>query len=326
MKNQGPQTENPADYPPITVIIPAYCAETKIQSVLEGIPDYVNTIIVVDDCSPDQTAAIVNQQRLVDPRIVLVQHPQNQGVGGAMITGYTTALEAQVEIIIKMDSDGQMDPAFIPTLIAPLVRNEADFTKGNRFLHEKALRQMPWIRRIGNLGLSFLTKLASGYWNIFDPTNGFTAIRADALRILNLERLAKRYFFETSLLIELGFQRLVIRDVYIPALYQNENSSLSVTRSLLEFPPRLLVGMFRRIIYLYFIRDFTALTIFLIFGLVNVLFGSLWGAYYWWKSSVTGIAASTGTVMIAILPLTLGLQLLLQVIVMDIQNTPDRKN
>jgi len=170
-----------------------------------------------------------------------------------------------------------------------------------------------------------MTKLASGYWNIFDPTNGFTAIKASVIIMLNFERISKRYFFETSMIIELGIQRMVIRDIYIPAIYGNERSSLSEVSTLFEFPPKLLRGMLRRFIYLYFIRDFTAITIFLLFGMINVIFGSLWGAYHWWKSAYYGIDASTGTVMIAILPLMMGMQFLLQAIVMDIQNIPDQK-
>jgi dolichol-phosphate mannosyltransferase len=186
------------------------------------------------------------------------------------------------------------------------------------------LRHMPYIRRMGNLGLSFLTKVASGYWNIFDPTNGYTAIGANALRSLNFERLSKRYFFETSMLLELGLQRMVVKDIYIPAIYGDESSKLSNLKALFEFPPKLFLGMLRRIIFLYFIRDLTAVSIFSIAGIVSVIFGSLWGIYHWWRSSVTGVEASTGTVMIAILPLILGIQFLLQAVGMDIQNTPQK--
>jgi hypothetical protein len=169
-----------------------------------------------------------------------------------------------------------------------------------------------------------LTKAASGYWNIFDPTNGYTAIGADALRALEFGRLSRRYFFETSMLLELGLQRLVVKDVYIPAIYGNEKSALSPAKSLFQFPPRLLRGMLRRIFYLYFLRDFTAVTVFLLAGGISVVFGALWGAYHWWKSSQLQVPASTGTVMIAILPLIMGLQFLLQAVVMDIQNTPEK--
>lgn len=309
----------------IFVVIPAYRAEATLPVVLQRIPERVSGIIVVDDCSPNSTVQVVEQCQRADARIILLRHAENQGVGGAMQTGYRAALELGAEIMVKMDSDSQMDPAYLDKLLAPLLAGEADYTKGNRFLHETALAKMPYLRRIGNLGLSFLTKAASGYWNIFDPTNGYTAISAEAARQLNFDRLSKRFFFETSMLLELGLQRLVVQDVYIPALYGNEKSSLSISKSLFEFPPRLLRGMLRRILYFYFIRDFSAVTVFLLAGWTSILFGAAWGGYHWWKSSQLQVAASTGTVMIAILPLIIGLQFLLQAVVMDIQNTPEKK-
>jgi len=311
--------------PKIFVIIPAFRAESTLPAVLQGMPQRVHTVIVVEDATPDSTAAVAEACRLADPRITLLRHEANQGVGGAMQTGYRAALELGAEVMVKMDSDGQMDPAYLDQLIAPILSGEADYAKGNRFLHEKALAQMPYLRRIGNLGLSFLTKAASGYWNIFDPTNGYTAISAEAVRELNFERLSRRYFFETSMLLELGLQRLAVKDVYIPAVYGDEKSSLSISKSLFEFPPRLLRGMLRRILFFYFIRDFSAVTVFLLAGWINVLFGVIWGGYHWWKSSQLQVAASTGTVMIAILPLIIGLQFLLQAVVMDIQNTPEKR-
>lgn len=308
----------------IFVVIPAYRADATIEHVLSGIPDFVDSVLVVDDCSPDQTASLVEQYRQHDPRVLLLRHKQNQGVGGAMLTGYQIALEMGAEIIVKLDSDGQMDPAFIQKLIKPIVSGSSDYTKGNRFLHEKELIRMPYIRRIGNLGMSFLTKIASGYWNIFDPSNGYTAVSAEVLKQINFDRIARRYFFETSMLLELGLQRMIVQDISIPAIYGNEISSLSIWKTLFEFPPRLLGGTLRRITYLYFIRDFTAISLFLIIGNFSIIFGALWGIYHWWLSSVSGVEASTGTVMIAILPLILGIQFLIQAVVMDIQNIPDK--
>ena len=306
----------------ICVVIPAYNAENTIEDVLSGIPDFIDTIIIVNDCSQDNTSRVVETCQERDARVILLRHEQNLGVGGAMQSGYLLALEKEARIIVKLDSDGQMDPAFLQQLIEPVLSGEADYTKGNRFLHEKELMSMPYIRRIGNLGLSFLTKAASGYWNIFDPTNGYTAINARALKSLSFDRLANRFFFETSMLLELGLQRMVVKDVFIPANYGIERSYLSAWKSLFEFPPRLFRGMLRRIAYFYFIRDFTAITVFLVMGIGSVLFGSIWGLYEWVRSAILGVAASTGTVMIAVLPFILGVQFVLQAIVMDIQNTP----
>jgi len=310
----------------ICVVIPAYLAEHTIEKVLNGIPDYVSSIIVVDDASPDTTGKIVLQCQSGDKRITLLTHPENQGVGGAVKTGYQLALEKEAGIIVKMDSDDQMDPSFLPSLLTPILAGEADFTKGNRFTHQKELMKMPWVRRIGNLGLSFLTKAASGYWNIFDPTNGYTAISRDALSLLEMEKLAQRYYFEISLLQELGRHRLVVEDIFIPAKYNQEVSSLSPGKLLLEFPQLILTATIKRILYLYFVRDFTAASLFIITGVIGILFGIIWGGVFWIRSVIIDVPATTGTVMISVLPLIIGLQLLLQAIVMDIQNIPTRKS
>jgi hypothetical protein len=175
---------------------------------------------------------------------------------------------------------------------------------------------------VGNIGLSFLAKLASGYWSIFDPTNGYLALHAAVFPLLDRSRISQRFFFEHSLLLELGLQRAVVRDVYMPARYDDKVSHLSEWRSLLGFPPRLLRGLMRRVILLYFVRDFTAVSLFLLAGLAETAFGLAWGAYHWSLSARTGVPATTGTVMLAVLPLIVGIQQLLQSLVMDIQNEP----
>jgi glycosyltransferase involved in cell wall biosynthesis len=304
----------------IGVVIPAFRAEKHILTVLAGIPRFVSFIIVVDDCSPDHTAELV--RTCADPRIYLVSEEKNRGVGGAVLSGYHKAMELGAEIIVKMDSDGQMDPAYIIPLIAPILMDQADYTKGNRFLHADELKSMPVLRRLGNAGLSFLTKAASGYWNIFDPTNGYTAIHASIIPTLNLNRLHRRFFFESSMLMELGMLRAVIRDIYIPAKYHDEVSSLSEWKALFEFPPRLLAGFLRRLLIQYFVRDFGIFSMLLVLGLSFITFGLLFGIYHWYLSSITATIASTGTVMIAVLSLILGCQLLIQCIAVDIQNIP----
>jgi hypothetical protein len=219
-----------------------------------------------------------------------------------------------------MDGDGQMDPARLPTLVDPIRRGEADYVKGNRFVHTRELMQMPMLRRLGNIGLSFMTKLASGYWAIFDPSNGYIAIHSVVAQLLDPERIHKRFFFENSILIELGLHQAVARDVYIPARYGDETSTLSERRVFFEFPPLLFKGFLRRLAIQYFVRDFNAVSLFAIAGIFAMLFGLVWGGYQWTLSATHGIPASTGTVMIAVLPLILGVQLLLQALVMDVQN------
>jgi glycosyltransferase involved in cell wall biosynthesis len=304
----------------VAIVIPMYRVAPYIQQVIAGIPDWVSWIIAVDDASPDDSAQKVRE--LTDPRIVLVQHTVNQGVGGATLTGFCKAVEVGARVAVKLDGDGQMNTSYLWKMVEPLLAGQADYTKGNRFFHVVDIGQMPIVRRVGNLGLSFLTKVASGYWNVFDPTNGYIAISLDSLGSLDLPHVHKRYFFESSMLIELNLARAVIFEVPMPARYNGEVSSLSIRRTLLEFPVQLVKGLFRRIWLQYFVLDFSLGSLFMVFGVLMGIFGTIWGLYFWNKSIVTGIPASTGTVMIAVLPVILGFQLLLQSVAYDIQNVP----
>jgi dolichol-phosphate mannosyltransferase len=309
----------PIELPKVAVVIPAYRAARTIENVIAGIPSFVMNIVVVDDASPDETADVV--RRSGDPRVELLAHERNEGVGGAVMTGYKRALELGAEIIAKMDADGQMDPDYLLQLITPIVIGEADYTKGNRFLHERELQSMPGRRRVGNAGLSFMTKLASGYWSVFDPTNGYTALHASVIPLLTEASVAKRFFFESSMLLNLSLLRAVVRDVYIPARY-GEGSHLSESRAAVQFPFQLLRGFLRRVRLHYFVRDFTAVSLYIVFGLVLTLFGAIWGTWHFAISAQSGIPATTGTVMIAVLPLIVGVQLLLQAVTLDIQSAP----
>jgi glycosyltransferase involved in cell wall biosynthesis len=304
----------------VGIVIPAYKVEGQIEAVLTGIPAWVTSIVVVEDKSPDKTAERVASVN--DPRITLVRHEVNQGVGGAMCTGFRKALELGVDVVVKMDGDDQMDPAYLPQLVEPLVHGQADFTKGNRYSSTPSLKQMPIVRILGNAGLTFLVKLSSGYWNIFDPANGFVAIRAEVLRRIGLERLPKRYFFESGFLIELGKLRAVIKDVPIDARYGDERSNLSVVHTLFTFPPRLMWGLFRRLFWRYFVHDFAALSVFVLLGVPLIVWGVLYGSVVWWKALSTGQDATAGQVMICAMPILLGVQFLSQAVVLDIQSVP----
>lgn len=306
----------------IAVVIPAYRVERDIQAVLRGIPSYVRAIIVVDDASPDSTADLVTASAKKDKRIRLIRHEQNQGVGGAMLTGFRKALELGAQIVVKVDGDGQMDPARIPALITPLIEGSADYAKGNRFRDFHALQQMPVIRRIGNLGLSFLTKAATGYWNLFDPTNGYFAIRADVLAQVPLEKIDKGYFFETSMLSHLYLLDAFVMDVTIPARYGNETSSLSIRRVLFQFPFKLARTLLRRIVLKYFIFDFSMISIYFATGVPLLLFGLIFGVTKWIQYAKLGIAAPTGTVILPTLAVILGIQILLSAIEIDLYAAP----
>ena len=306
----------------LAIVIPAYRTEKEILSVLQGIPAFIRHIIVVDDASPDSSADLVTAAAKRNKRITLVRHERNQGVGGAMVTGFKKALELGAEVVIKLDGDGQMDPQYIPALITPLLEGEADYTKGNRFRDFGALRQMPFVRRIGNLGLSFLTKAATGYWNIFDPTNGYFAIRAEVLAQLPLDHVDKGYYFETSMLSRLYLLDAFVQDVTIPARYRNEVSSLSINRVLFEFPFKLMRTLTRRIILKYFIFDFSMMSIYLLAGIPLLLFGLIFGITKWIQYAELGIAAPTGTVILPTLSVILAIQILLSAIEIDLNATP----
>jgi dolichol-phosphate mannosyltransferase len=275
---------------------------------------------VVADASRDDTAARLEAAR--DPRVVLVRRAVNGGVGAATKDGYRRALALGADVVVKMDGDDQMDPAQLGPLVAPLLRGEADYAKGNRFGSRDALRPMPWVRRAGNLGLSFLTKVASGYWTVFDPTNGYTAIRREALEALDLDRVADRYFFEISMLAELNLAGAVVRDVFMPARYADEKSSLSVPRTLVGFPPRLAAAALRRLWIRHFLQDFTPVSLFLVAAAPLVTLGAYLGASYWARSVATGVPTTAGQVMLSVLPLLAGLQLALQAAMLDIASVP----
>ena len=306
----------------IAVVIPSFKTENEIVSVLNGIPSFVRHIIVVDDASPDSSADLVAAAAKRNRRVLLICHEANQGVGGAMVTGFKKALELGAEIVIKLDGDGQMDPQYIPALITPLIAGEADYAKGNRFRDFASLQQMPLIRRVGNLGLSFLTKAATGYWNIFDPTNGYFAIRTELLKQLPLDKIDKSYYFETSMLSRLYLLGAVVQDVTIPARYRNEISSLSIRRVLFEFPYKLVNTFFRRMILRYFIFDFSMMSIYLLTGIPLLLFGLIFGTIKWIQYAKIGIPAPTGTVILPTLAVILAIQILLSAIEIDLHATP----
>ncbi len=239
-----------------------------------------------------------------------------------MLSGYREALKRGATVVAKMDADDQMDPRFLPRLVEPIFQGRADYVKGNRFLHLRDLRQMPWLRRIGNFFLSLLTKLASGYWNIFDPTNGYTAIHSALIPLLLEGRISRGFFFESSVLIELGLHRAVVKDVYIPARYPGGGSHLSELRAVISFPPRLLYGFGRRLWVQYIVRDFGIVSLLGFLGASLLLSGLAFGGYHWYQSSLAARTTPTGTVMIAALLVIFGVQSLFQALLLDVQNVP----
>jgi len=306
----------------IVVVAPAYNEESHIDGFLRSVPPYVKWVVVVDDASTDRTGQIVEEVGRHDSRIILVRHERNQGVGGAMVTGFAKALDLNAQIVAKMDGDGQMCWSDLPDLLRPLVLGEADYAKGNRFRDFRALAKMPVLRRAGNMALSFLTKAAVGYWNLFDPCNGFVAIRGEVLAELPLVKIDRSFFFETSMLARLYLLGAVVRDVPMPARYGVELSSLSIWRTLNQFPPRLLYCFIRRVLLKNFLYDFTMESVYLLTGVPLLVAGVLYGVSKWIHFTALGIGAPTGTVVIPAMMIILGFQLLLSAIGEDVRGIP----
>lgn len=305
----------------VAVVIPCYKVKDHILAVIGRIGPIAKRIYVVDDRCPDDSGRFV-LARCTDPRVEVIFNEINQGVGGATMAGYRRALVDGADIIVKLDGDGQMDPAAIPSLIRPIERGVADYTKGNRFYSFENLERMPVLRRIGNTGLSFITKVSSGYWDVMDPTNGYTAIHAGALSLLPLSKIERRYFFESDMLFRLNTIRAVVREVPMKAIYGEEKSNLSILKVLREFPAKHLSRFLKRIGYNYILRDFNVCTIELFSGLALLLFGVGIGSYTWYRSWLAQVGTPTGTIMLAVLPIMVGVQLLLAAISFDVANVP----
>lgn len=211
----------PSSAPEIAVVIPCYQVGARVLDVVARIGPEVGWIYIVDDACPRHTGRLVEQE-CTDARVQVLYHQVNLGVGGAVLTGYRAALASPAMVVVKLDGDGQMDPALIARLVAPILRGRADYSKGNRFHHVGDVASMPAIRLIGNAALSFLTKLSSGYWQLFDPTNGFTSIHRSVLAELDFDRIANRYFFESDMLYHLNQLRAVVAEMPMRACYQDE--------------------------------------------------------------------------------------------------------
>jgi dolichol-phosphate mannosyltransferase len=307
----------------IAVIIPCYHVKDQILRVVRGIGPEVGKIYVVDDACPEGSGKYVKES-ISDPRVSVIIHPKNTGVGGAMKTGYRKAMEDHADIIVKLDGDGQMNPLLIRKIVEPIRNKQADYVKGNRFYDLGNLRKMPGTRRFGNAILSFINKMVSGYWNIMDPTNGYTAISATALKNLPLEKVDNRFFFEQDMLFRLNTIRAVVMDYPMNAEYDQENSNLKIWKVMFSFPLKYLNRFFKRIFYSYFLRDFNVGSLELILAFLFMGFGIIFGSIKWTHSIATAQPATAGTVILAGLPVILGFQAFLSFLHFDLTNIPQK--
>jgi dolichol-phosphate mannosyltransferase len=307
--------------PRIAVVIPCYRVSAQVLAVIAAIGPEVWRIYVVDDACPEHTGDLVESANS-DARVRVIRNRVNRGVGGAVMAGYEAALEDGADVMVKIDGDGQMDPALLPRFVDPILTGQADYAKGNRFFDLLSLRGMPRLRLYGNAVLSLMAKVSTGYWTLFDPTNGYTAIDARVASWLRFESLSERYFFETDMLFRLNTLRAVVIDVPMDSVYASEKSNLRISRILAEFLFRHLRNASKRVFYNYFLRDMSLASVELVVGLAMITFGGIWGALRWVESAQTGIPATLGTIMVAVLPVLLGTQLLLGFLAYDVANVP----
>lgn len=307
----------------IAVVIPCYKVTRHVLEVINRIGPEVSRIYAIDDCCPDASGLYI-KDNCRDDRIKIIFNSQNQGVGGAVMAGYRAAIDDGMDIIVKVDGDGQMDPELIPDFVAPIIFGEADYTKGNRFFDLEGVRAMPRVRLFGNAVLSFITKISSGYWDLFDPTNGYTAIHRDVARHLPLDKISRRYFFETDMLFRLNTLRAVVVDIPMDAKYEDEVSNLKISKAVTEFSIKHLMNFHKRIFYNYYLRDMSLASIELPLGVAMMVFGFIFGIYHWIESSQTGALATAGTVMLPAISILMGLQFILAFFSNDISSVPRR--
>jgi glycosyltransferase involved in cell wall biosynthesis len=307
--------------PTVAAIVPCYRVRAHILDVLATIGPDVASIYVIDDACPEDSGALV-AEACGDPRVRVIRRAHNGGVGAATLTGFDAAAAEGATILVKIDGDGQMDPAAIPRLVRPILTGAADYSKGNRFFSPEFVRGMPALRLLGNAVLSFMTKLSSGYWDVFDPTNGFVALHADVFRVLPRRKIAARFFFESDLLFRLNLVRARVIDIPIEARYAGERSNLAIGRIVGPFLGGHARNFVKRVVYSYLLRDFSTGSIFLLCGLPLCLAGTSFGTYEWIAHARAGVTASAGTVMAAALPVIVGFQLLLSFLGYDITSVP----
>lgn len=305
----------------IAVAIPCYKVTQHVLEVIAAIGPEVRTIYAVDDACPQQSGRFI-ESNARDPRVRVLFHSENQGVGGAMVSAYKAAIADGIDVVVKIDGDGQMDPRLLLQFVRPIAAGRADYTKGNRFYRPESVRGMPPMRLFGNAVLSFLTKLSCGYWQVMDPTNGYTAIHTRVLREIPLEKLERRYFFETDMLFRLNTLRAVVRDIPMDAVYADETSNLRIGTVLPEFLVKHLSRLGRRYVYSYLVRDFNIGTIYSLAGSFLLLAGSIFGVARWLVSNASSQPASSGTVMLAAMPVLIGIQLLIAFLQYDVSSVP----
>jgi glycosyltransferase involved in cell wall biosynthesis len=251
----------------IGVVIPAYNEETQIGRVIETMPDFVDQIIIVDDYSTDGTITVVAGLQKSYPHITLLRHPVNKGAGAAMVTAYKHAMKQNIDVAVRMDGDGQMNPADLPALLDPVVEGRADYAKGNRLFTGEAYQKIPKVRYFGNAFLSLFTKIASGYWHVADSQSGYTAINKKAMQLVDWDQLYTWYGHPNDILVRLNVHNIRVKDVPVEPVYNiGEKSGIKVSKAIFKIGWLLIKLFFWRMKEKYIIRDFHPLVFFYTLG------------------------------------------------------------
>jgi glycosyltransferase involved in cell wall biosynthesis len=305
----------------VGVVIPAYNEEHLIAQTIVGVPDFVDRIIVVDDRSQDGTVAAV--EALADPRVKLIRHDQNAGVGAAIVTGYHEAVAEQIDVTAVMAADNQMDPDDLRTLVEPVARDQVDYAKANRLFTGQAWELIPRYRYLGNAALSLLTKIASGYWHVADSQSGYTAVSLRYLELLDLDRIYKRYGFPNDMLVHLNVWNARVRDFPSRPIYGvGERSGIRLRKVVPTISWLLVKGFFWRMKEKYVIRDFHPLVFFYILGFLMTLLGLALGIAEV-VLRIMGNQITAATVVLVALLLIFGSQFSLFAMWFDMESNKD---
>jgi glycosyltransferase involved in cell wall biosynthesis len=304
----------------VAVVVPAYNEEALVGSTVSGIPAFVDRIIVVDDCSKDETAV---RAQNADERVEVIPHERNQGVGAAIITGYRRAIATDVDVTCVMAADGQMDPDDLETLVRAIAVDETDYAKANRLFTGQAWQLIPRTRYLGNAALSFMTKIASGYWHVADSQSGYTAVNLETLKLLDLDRIYRRYGFPNDLLVHLNVFNRRVRDYPSRPIYGvGERSGIRLRHVVPKISWLLLKGFFWRMGQKYVIRDFHPLILFYMLGILLFAGGFLLGIAEV-VLRIAGNAITSATIVLVALLVISGLQLLLFAMWFDMESNKD---
>ena len=303
------------------IVIPYFNASQHISLVISKARQFSDNIVIVNDKSLEP----LPENLLGMFGVSIINSKSNLGVGGATKLGFAYLQDIEsIKVILKLDADNQMDTAYIPEMFQSIISGNCQFVKGNRFRDFKALKEMPNLRRFGNLWLSFLSKAATGYWNCFDFNNGFFAVATRTLNLIDKDSLSNNYYFETSLISALYYQRAKIKEIAMPAIYGQEKSNMKIFKMPAHFTINLFKSFLKRIVKTYFVYDFNIGTLYILFGIPLFLGGVLFGGYHWYHYSSINQFTPLGTIMISALLIILGFQLLLQAIQFDIFLTPKK--